>query len=71
MMDPIHMSGKLGVGGDLFFSQRIAGFFAAARWGTRRARGGGFFGGVFFSCHPNPFFVYSTHPQAKSYRSTP
>jgi putative sterol carrier protein len=26
----LYMSGKLGVGGDLFFSQRIAGFFAAA-----------------------------------------
>ena len=26
----LYMSGKLGVGGDLFFSQRIAGFFATA-----------------------------------------
>jgi putative sterol carrier protein len=26
----LYMSGKLGVAGDLFFSQRIAGFFAAA-----------------------------------------
>jgi len=26
----LYMSGKLGVSGDLFFSQRIAGFFAAA-----------------------------------------